>query len=218
MLPPSETPAPSTPAPETPARATYHHGDLREALLAAALALLAEAGPEACTLREIARRAGVNHRAAYRHFQDKRALFATLAERGWSALVREAREAVTGGGTSPEDRLVIVAQVYLRHATAHPALYDVMSGPRLNADGRHPELEACVMEGAALLDELLTLTTDTAPRAALRDASLALWAAMHGVSDQVNQGRIRVKPERLDVYTDTLLRPVVRGLVDALNG
>lgn len=199
-----------------PTRTSYHHGDLREALLASALALLAEVGPEACTLREIARRAGVNHRASYRHFQDKRALYAALAERGWAALVEEGRREAAGGGT-PEDRLVRVAQVYLRHATAHPARYDVMSGPRLNADGRHPELEARVADGAALLGELLSLATPGAPPPALRDASLALWAAMHGVADQVNQGRIRVKPERMDAYADTLLRPIVRGLTDALG-
>ena len=62
---------------------SYHHGDLKNALLEASLKLIGEVGPEAFTLREVARALGVNHTAVYRHFEDKRALLAAIAEQGF---------------------------------------------------------------------------------------------------------------------------------------
>jgi AcrR family transcriptional regulator len=60
----------------------YHHGNLREVLLQSAIRLIAEVGPTAFTLREVARQAGVSHNAPYRHFQDKDALLAAVATQG----------------------------------------------------------------------------------------------------------------------------------------
>ena len=62
-------------------RETYHHGDLRNALVTAAVELVEGSSPEELTLREVSRRVGVNHRAAYRHFEDKTALLAAVAVR-----------------------------------------------------------------------------------------------------------------------------------------
>jgi len=69
-------------------RGRYHHGDLRRALLDAALELLAREGASALTLREVARRAGVTHAAPYRHFTDKQALLAAVAEEGFTGRTR----------------------------------------------------------------------------------------------------------------------------------
>src|SRR5713101_8147875 len=67
---------------------TYHHGNLREALLEAAIRLIAEVGPTAFTLREVARRAGVSHNAPYRHFRDRDDLMAAVAAQGFRELKR----------------------------------------------------------------------------------------------------------------------------------
>src|SRR5215207_6672963 len=72
-------------------RATYHHGDLRRALIDGAVAIIADRGAEAFTLREAARRLGVNDRAAYRHFADKASLLAAVAEHGFRDLIEAAR-------------------------------------------------------------------------------------------------------------------------------
>src|SRR5262245_16445365 len=77
-----------------PQRKSYHHGDLPQALRDAAKQLLAEGGPEALSLREAARLVGVNHRAVYRHYEDKRALFAALAEEGFQQLTQRLRAAL----------------------------------------------------------------------------------------------------------------------------
>ena len=64
---------------------TYHHGNLREALLKSALRLISEVGPTAFTLREVARRAGVSHNAPYRHFRDRDELMAAVSTADWLA-------------------------------------------------------------------------------------------------------------------------------------
>src|SRR4051794_27635084 len=118
----------------------YHHGDLQRALVDAAVALLAEGGAAAVTLREVARRAGVTHAAPYRHFADKAALLAAVAEEGFRAL----HDAVArAGAEAPDDplaRLAASGQAYLRFAMSHPAHYRVMFGPDVAAR-EHPELE-----------------------------------------------------------------------------
>src|SRR5580700_9985299 len=68
------------------AERSYHHGNLKEVLLDAALALISEVGPQAFTLREVARRAGVSHNAPYRHFRDKDELLAVVAVQGFERL------------------------------------------------------------------------------------------------------------------------------------
>src|SRR5215469_15808691 len=71
----------------------YHHGNLREALLSAALRLISEVGPTAFTLREVARRAGVSHNAPYRHFRDRDELMAAVSTEGYEELTRTIRDA-----------------------------------------------------------------------------------------------------------------------------
>src|SRR6266700_7153152 len=71
----------------------YHHGNLRETLLQSAIRLIAEVGPTAFTLREVARQAGVSHNAPYRHFQDKDALLAAVATQGYGELTEAMLEA-----------------------------------------------------------------------------------------------------------------------------
>src|SRR5579885_21125 len=85
-------------------RKTYHHGNLREALIEASLDLIAESGPKALTLREAARRAGVSHNAPYRHFQDKDDLLAAVAAQGFRELNQAMLDAAQGC-TAALDRL-----------------------------------------------------------------------------------------------------------------
>lgn len=95
---------------------TYHHGDLRPALLAAAAQALEKDGPDGISLRELARRAGVSHTAPYRHFADRQALLAALAEEGFATLAAEL------DGKPWRDQAV----AYVRFALAHPARFRLM--------------------------------------------------------------------------------------------
>lgn len=210
--------APRSKSPPAPAREQYHHGDLRRALVDACAELAREHDVEHLTLREAARRVGVNHRAAYRHFASKEDLLAAVAEQGWWLLVESQRRALEHTpGAQPAARLRAYGVAYVDFAVSHPGHTRVMFGPRLNEDGRFPALEVPLKAAISLLEvelrRLLHAPGAEAPsERAVRDAGIALWAAMHGVAVLVQQRRIRVKPERLHEYAGRLLEPTLRGL------
>ena len=106
---------------------SYHHGDLRRALLAAARQVLAERGPAGVTLREVARRAGVSHAAPYHHFADKAVLMAALAEDSFQRLgaaLHTARDGVPAA--DPLARLQAIGVAYVSFAAASPAAFRLM--------------------------------------------------------------------------------------------
>src|SRR6516162_5295812 len=103
----------------------YHHGNLREALLEGAIRLIAEVGPTAFTLREVARRAGVSHNAPYRHFRDKDDLMAAVATQGY----RELTEAMLDAAEHQRnalDRLKHAGLAYVAFAMRRPEYFAVM--------------------------------------------------------------------------------------------
>src|SRR5271166_2750989 len=91
---------------------SYHHGNLKQALLEASLDIIRKAGPGAFTLREVARRAGVSHNAPYRHFRDKEALLAALAAEGFDRLTAAMAKAVESA-TSALERFRLAGRGYV---------------------------------------------------------------------------------------------------------
>ena len=108
-----------------PAR-PYHHGNLRAELLARAEETLAEQGVASLSLRELARQTGVSHAAPRRHFAGKQALLDALAEDGFERLRAELRDAIDAAGDDLADRLLAFARAYVRFATEHAALLELM--------------------------------------------------------------------------------------------
>ncbi|HEU4412090.1 MAG TPA: WHG domain-containing protein [Polyangiaceae bacterium] len=209
---------PSPPPPDEEPRATYHHGDLRRAVLDAAVVILAELGVEGFTLREAARRVGVTHRAVYRHFEDKRSVLASVAEEGYRELEAEMRGAIErSGACEPEDRLVVLCEGYVRFARRERARYQIMFGPRLNADERFPALEAAVRGTLRVVSHELKLAGPDAPPLARRDAGITLWSTVHGFASLHLAGRVPLSDRHVARYVDTVVRPVVVGVVDALR-
>jgi AcrR family transcriptional regulator len=205
------------PAARRPAgkRATFHHGDLRRALIEAALGLVDEG--DTFTLREAARRVGVNHRAVYHHFADKRALLVAVAIDGWIGLLGHIRTEVIElpTGASLRERLLALGRAYVGYALSHPAHYRVMYGPRLNLDGRFPELEAVLQETMAFATAELARGVARGELASSRDltqATLTLWASVHGVAHLVLERRIQVRAALVPLYVEVLLRPTIEGL------
>ncbi len=205
-----------TPARRAKPRGTYHHGDLRRAVLDAATALIRERGSEAFTLREAARLVGVDHAAVYRHFEDKRALLAVVAEEGFVAIAGRIRDEMAGlPETSVLERLKALASAYVGFALDNPAHFRVMLGPRLNEDGRFPSLESAI-EGAVtlLLDEVrrgrrLGLLRD----ARTRDMAMTVWTAAHGYASLALLGRIKHGDSvRAAAYLEVVVAPVLAGL------
>lgn len=116
-----------------PKEATYHHGNLRKALLEAAIAAMAETGVSQFSLSELARKVGVTPAAAYKHFADKETLLAELAQYGFS-LLRERFEAAAPEGKTPNSskqatlRFERIGQAYVQFGLDEPALFNLIFG------------------------------------------------------------------------------------------
>jgi AcrR family transcriptional regulator len=187
---------------------TYHHGDLRAALIAGALALIREVGADGFTLREVARRAGVSHAAPYRHFRDKADLAAAIAQEGFEGLARAMEEAAESEG-SARDRLLRAGRNYVEVALRRPEHFRVMFGAELDAK-RHPDARKAadrafaglvrLIEDARLGGEPLTL------------ARIA-WSQVHGIATLAigKQFAFRTKAEVL-AFTEVAMRAVVDGI------
>ncbi|MGW5035901.1 TetR/AcrR family transcriptional regulator [Streptomyces nigra] len=155
-----------------------HHGDLRNALEQATLALVGEKGPHGFTLAEACRRAGVSVAAPYKHFADRDALLASLALRGYEEQRRRYRAALADH-TDPTDQLAAFATAYVRFAADESALFAITFLADLNKE-HHPALAAA---GAALHDDLTPVTSQIAggPEEGL-DLLVQVAAAAHGLA------------------------------------
>jgi len=166
----------------TSPRSTYHHGDLRAALLDAADGLLDEGGAGAVSLREAARRAGVSATATYRHFADKESLLAALAARGFDAFAAALAAAADGA----QEPLASMGQAYVRFAVARPGRFRLMFGTAVADRSRHPELLAAVERAS---EGFRARTREKWPSAHSL-AMLRAWSMIHGLSHLVLDGML----------------------------
>ena len=183
---------------------TYHHGNLRSALLKAAFHLAAKR--EGFTLREVARRAGVSHNAPYRHFQSKEDLIAALATDSFRQLLAALRAAVAVT-PHPQHRLQAAARAYLRFALKNPSRFNIMFHSSFDRQA-YPDHVAAYTESMALVFELLQAHPDL--RVDPETAGELIWAAVHGITGLGMAGRLRhgdaVELEKLiDASLQTLL-------------
>lgn len=163
-----------------PTSSAYHHGDLRAALLRAAGRLLEKQGLAALSLREAARRAGVSHNAPYRHFPDRDSLLAALAADGFATLGRTLQDASGIGG------LRAMGEAYLHFALERPQRFRLMFGGAVPI-ARHAALRDSAMR---VYEDLAQALAPQIPGPAGRDASLAAWALVHGLSQLLLDERI----------------------------
>jgi AcrR family transcriptional regulator len=154
-------------------RPTYHHGDLRAVILAAAARLVAERGADRVSLRELARDAGVSHAAPAHHFTDRRGLFTALATQGFQLLAEALIEA--------RPQFVDAAVAYVRFAIGHPGHYQVMFNKSL-FDTSDAELAAAEAAAGAELSRGVATLADRSARADPAGAQLAAWSLVHGFS------------------------------------
>jgi AcrR family transcriptional regulator len=159
----------------------YHFGNLREALLEVSLELISESGVPALTLREIASRLGVSRMAPYRHFADKAAILAALAEIGFSRF-SQALEQAAARAKGPMSKLEELAIAYVRFANLHRAHFEVMFGQR----GIEMEPEALSFDTPAF-GVLLRTVAEAQAAGRIRPGSPKaiahlLWATVHGIS------------------------------------
>src|ERR1700687_6029899 len=124
----------------------YHHGDLRRAIVTAALDILRETQSLEFSLRELARRAGVSHNAPYKHFADKRELLAAASATGFEALAERMGTEMARLG-NPRAQLFALLRTYIPYGVENPALYRLMFGGYLRGlDDDRPAIERVAAE------------------------------------------------------------------------
>jgi AcrR family transcriptional regulator len=157
----------------------YHHGDLKAAIVEAALQLIAKHGPRGFSLSEAARLAGVSVGAPYRHFADKEMLFRTVAAQGFIELRDRIEAAVETSPDNPRKQLVAIGTAYVRFAVERPSHFQVMfdsaihrrKNPAVDVPAdRCFQILAATVHQAAVRKDVRSLETLTA----------AIWALMHG--------------------------------------
>src|SRR5688500_6730520 len=191
-------------------RKTYHHGDLRQALIDAALGLLRKQGAEALTLRAVARAAGVSQAAPYRHFADRAMLVAAVAQESFSRMGAAIEGAVHKGPLGPA-ALKRGMAAYVQFAHEHPAEYRVMFGAELADRQDMPDLAQTALGTFALLREGIARNQEAGALAAgdaTRRAVVA-WATLHGLVMLSLDGQTAVTGDSIEVLagaaTDVLL-------------
>ena len=154
-------------------KAAYHHGDLRTALVRAAMELLDESGETALSLRAVARRAGVSPAAPYRHYDDREALVSAVAAVGY----RELAERLAAAHPSPStpEQLASVAIAYVQFALERPALFRIMFGEPCDRDNKER-----VAATAAVSEYVRAIAERTFPDADADALAAAIWALVHG--------------------------------------
>ncbi len=111
---------------------SYHHGNLREALLRRAVQVIADSGVEAVSLRGLARDLGVSHAAPRRHFADRRALLAALAQEGFRRSLQAMEDGAREAGDDPIARHRALGRSYVRFACEDPAYFRAINHPEVS--------------------------------------------------------------------------------------
>jgi AcrR family transcriptional regulator len=197
------------------ARGGYHHGNLREALIQAALDLIAERGLGGFAVAELARAVGVSAAAPYRHFRDRDAVVAEVARRGFVGLGEVMRKAADGRRGNPVAALEDTAQAHLDYAARERPVYAAMFDPNFPV-ADHPEMARARDDAFAVLRSAAQAACDRSMAARRPPAlmvALHVWAMTHGVATlylgRSGTGQLPMKPgELLEagllVYLDSL--------------
>ncbi|CAH1660110.1 MULTISPECIES: TetR/AcrR family transcriptional regulator [unclassified Chelatococcus] len=162
----------------------YHHGNLREALMQAALDLINEKGTAGATFAEAARRAGVSPAAPYRHFRDRDELLAAVAASGFAQFAEALQTAWNQGQPHPAQAFERMGKAYLAFARDNPALYVAMFESGLPADAS-AELQQAAERAFGVLRsgaEALVATMPAPGRPPALMVALHIWSMAHGVA------------------------------------
>ena len=194
----------------------YHHGNLKEALVRAALELIAEKGPAGFTFADAARWAGVSPAAPYRHFRDREALLSDVARRGFEEFATALAKAWDEGKPDVMTAFDRLGKTYLTFARNEPAYYSAMfeAGVALDTDRELREASEnafAVLRAAA--EKLVALMPPQGRPPALMVA-LHVWAMTHGIASLFGRGDAarRTLPMQPDELLEAAVLIYLRGL------
>lgn len=177
-------------------RRGYHHGNLREALIEAALKLISEKGPAGFTFAEAARWAGVSAAAPYRHFRDRDALMADVARRGFERFEQTLQMAWSDGNPEPRPAFERLGKAYLAFARTEPAYFAAMFESGLDLS-QYPEVKEAGDRAFEVLRSACEALTSQVPKAKRPPAlmmALHIWSLSHGVAALFARGDAARRP------------------------
>lgn len=192
-------------------RTSYHHGALRDALLAACLRLIETEGLGAVSLRRVAREAGVSTGAPYHHFADRSALLAALSTQGFQQLGSELAVA-RAAADSPLRALTSMAETYVRFSREHPGYFRLMFRPELSQPDKHPDTMAAGDAAFGVLVEAVTAGVDAGLLPADKADTLAAmwWSLAHGMASLWLDGQLDKRSSQFGTTTPALVDDVMR--------
>ncbi|MBU2956502.1 TetR/AcrR family transcriptional regulator [Paracoccus sp. 1_MG-2023] len=174
-----------------PDRKTYHHGNLRQALVDATALLVEAQGPQAFTLTEAARRAGVSAAAPYRHFKNREDLLEEVARQGFEEFAKRLEKAFDGGVPQPLTAFLRMGQAYLDFAADRPGFYMAMFESGISIAG-NAELAAASERAQGVLVAAADALSQRLPdgnRPPARMVANHIWAMSHGVVELFSRGK-----------------------------
>lgn len=193
------------------ARKAYHHGDLRRALMDAALAIIERSGPHAVTISEAARTAGVSPGAPFHHFENKEALLKAIVEEGCHGMAELAAVEIAKAGSDPTLLWLAGGIAHVKFAVKYPAHFRVMSVPELAALSPAPLMQAVIEESKRSMATLIAQGTSDAERAKAAK-TLSARSLVHGLASMFAHGQL---PH--EGLTDRDLERLVRALARQLG-
>jgi AcrR family transcriptional regulator len=199
------------------ARRGYHHGNLREALMKAALDLIAAKGPAGFTFAEAARAAGVSPAAPYRHYRDRDALMADVARHAFELFESKLRKAWNAGRPDPFIAFERLGHAYLAFARTEPAQYSAMFESGLSFQA-FPELHVAGERAFDVLKEACATLIATMPegkRPPVMMMALHIWSEAHGIASLFARGDEARRP--IPMTPEDLLDAAVLIYLDGLG-
>jgi AcrR family transcriptional regulator len=192
----------------------YHHGNLRQALVEAALSLIAEKGPQGFTLSEAAKAAEVTPAAVYRHFAGRDDLLAEVARQGFDIFAALLEYAYDDGRPSPLAAFEATGRAYLAFARKYPGHYQAMFESGLQP-GNHPDLAQVSAKARSTMDRAAENLVTGLPAARRPPASMIsahVWAVSHGVVELFLRGNGGAQPWPAEDLLETGIGIYLRGL------
>jgi AcrR family transcriptional regulator len=162
---------------------TYHHGDLKNALIKAGADILSKEGVSALSLRKVAQQAGVSHAAPYAHFADKQALIAAISTEGYQKLYAQIAQAAQQYRSDPLRRLVESSWAYVQFALNEPDQFKVTLSSMIEKEQEYPAFVEAAQQTFNLVVEIVAQGQQAGLlRPGTPDlTAVSVWALIHGL-------------------------------------